>query len=471
MVSLIILAAVLVGFGLLRWQAPMIAAGALGVALLFAIYLRAIGDAAPPRRALLWSAVLAAGLGVGWAMLTGAEVARSHDVALIVGEPHEDRLLIGIGIPLGTALLMLVPATAVWLRRPVSRTRWDGYTFGAWGAVAFSAAATLTRLAPQFATGVVADQRPAAELVVQAGIQGLALPVSAAALGGLVGITLWVRRWRPIVASVAVTVAVSVSVGIAEVLPVLHSLHLAVHVVLAVVALWALGVAQRAVASEPQGLTVETPRVMVTFGVGIAVTVVAGAAVSALITPDVGKIVCPPDCGRPPIGEPIESNPRFYAEDGAFSVQYPGPGSAYEATLHPDGVELAFVGGDTGTLELFGLPAENRSPKEIAESLIDEFYPEATTEYEIPNAMVGYEPGYGIVADDYPQDASGTYTRLRLIVMVAVRNDYALVAAAAGPYREFTQDFGTGHPSGANLQLAMDMGKYVNSFRWGGVGD
>jgi hypothetical protein len=176
--------------------------------------------------------------------------------------------------------------------------------------------------------------------------------------------------------------------------------------------------------------------------------------------------VCPPDCGRPPIGEPIESNPRFYADDGAFSVQYPGPGSAYEATLKPDGVELNFVGGDTGTLQLFGFPAQGRDAKQIATELIGEQYPDAATEYEIPNALVGYQPGYGVVADDYPQDASGTFTRLRLIVMVAVKSDYALGSAAIGPYHEFSRDFGTGHPSGANLQLAMDMGKYVNSFRW-----
>ena len=117
-------------------------------------------------------------------------------------------------------------------------------------------------------------------------------------------------------------------------------------------------------------------------------------------------------------------------------------------------------------MSLFGLPAEGRTPKEIAEYLIGEKYPYANTDYEIPNAMVGYEPGYGVVVDEYPQDARGTFTRLRLVVMVAVRNDYALVAAAVGPYHEFTRDFGTGHPSGVNLQLAMDMGKYVNSFRW-----
>ena len=42
------------------------------------------------------------------------------------------------------------------------------------------------------------------------------------------------------------------------------------------------------------------------------------------------------------------------------------------------------------------------------------------------------------------------------------------IAAAVGPYREFGPDFGSGKPSGANLQLALDMGKYVNSFSWRG---
>ncbi len=48
----------------------------------------------------------------------------------------------------------------------------------------------------------------------------------------------------------------------------------------------------------------------------------------------------------------------------------------------------------------------------------------------------------------------------------ASRNRRIAVATAVGPYHEFTPDFGTGHPSGVNLALALDMGKYVNSFRW-----
>ena len=38
--------------------------------------------------------------------------------------------------------------------------------------------------------------------------------------------------------------------------------------------------------------------------------------------------------------------------------------------------------------------------------------------------------------------------------------------AAAGPFSEFGP--GSGPPTGASLELAADMGKYVNSFQWRG---
>jgi hypothetical protein len=207
-------------------------------------------------------------------------------------------------------------------------------------------------------------------------------------------------------------------------------------------------------------------RLLTALGAGVAVTTAAAVTMSVLTTPSVPRFVCPPDCGQPPIGKPVETNPWFMSSDGKFSVQYPRAGTAYEVALQPDGVNVDFKAGDTGTMQFFGLPAEGRTSKQLAEKLLDEKYPDATTDYEIPNAMVGYQPGYGVIKDEYPQDTSGTFTRLRLLVMVAIKNNYALVAAAIGPYHEFSPDFGSGHPSGVNMQLALDMGKYVNSFIW-----
>ena len=63
---------------------------------------------------------------------------------------------------------------------------------------------------------------------------------------------------------------------------------------------------------------------------------------------------------------------------------------------------------------------------------------------------------------------NSSYMKMRVMVMVAVKDDLALVASAVGPFRQFGPDFGSGKPSGANLQIALDMGKYVNSFSWRG---
>jgi hypothetical protein len=180
------------------------------------------------------------------------------------------------------------------------------------------------------------------------------------------------------------------------------------------------------------------------------------------------RYACPPDCGRPPIGMPVATNPRFAAADGSFSVSYPVPGAAYDVTIEPDGVIADWTGGDGGTMRLFSRPANGRDAKQIAEELLQSGFPDARTAYELPNATVGFHLGYGEVADFQPVGAVSASGRLRVIVIVAVKDDLALVAAAHGPFREFTPSFGPGPPSPANLQIAQDMGKYVNSFRWRG---
>jgi hypothetical protein len=200
----------------------------------------------------------------------------------------------------------------------------------------------------------------------------------------------------------------------------------------------------------------------------------AAALIAALVvaftvfTPHPVRYVCPPDCGQPPLGKPVERLPRFTSENGDFSVAYPGTGSAYDVTQQSNGVTAKYTGGDGGTLQLFSEPARGRTPGDVLRALMNSDYPDAVKDYEIPNAMVGYHLGYGEVDDVYPHDASGKYTRLRVLIMVAVKNDLALVAAAIGPYRQFTPSFGSGQPSAANLELALDMSKYVNSFTWRG---
>ena len=212
------------------------------------------------------------------------------------------------------------------------------------------------------------------------------------------------------------------------------------------------------------------PKYFATLGIWVLV-LMAGMMILALVdtrVPDVPtRYVCPPDCGRPPTGLPVATNPRFTAPGGEFSVSYPAPGAAYTVNTESNGVTAEWTAGDGGILRLFSQPAEGRNSKQIAEQLLQAGFPDARTAYQLPNATVGFHVGYGEVADFQPLGSSGTEP-LRIIIIVAIKNDLARIAAAEGPLRVFTPSFGPGPPSPANLQIAQDMGKYVNSFTWRG---
>ena len=343
----------------------------------------------------------------------------------------------------------------------------------------------------------------------------MTVPLTAAAAGGTVGVALWFapasrvdqRRTRVVLAALALgVVAIFVGVAVTDAAGLAQLNVLLLHVVLAVAAGLVLrlalqvallheapdpgrqlparcgfcgvalpdvplcpgcGIATAALppASHP---TTDVRRLLGMWAIGNATLVVALIALSLAVTTKPQHYRCPPECGGPPIGTPVKDLPRYAAADGGFSVSYPAEGSSYEVTTDSTGVTARWTAGDGGVLKLFGEPAAGRTPRDIAISLLKKRFPDAKIAYELPNAMVGYQPGYGVVADRWPQSSGGRYLRLRIVVVVAVKNDVALVAAAGGPFHEFGPTFGPGPPSGANLQIAQDMGKYVNSFRWKG---
>ena len=244
----------LVAFAVLRLPAALVTVAALGFTFLFMLYVReSDGFADIPPRTWALTAALGIGLGVGWVLLTGGMMARSYGIALGAGIVGARMLRMGIGIPLGGVILMLMPAVIVRLLRPPTREALDGFMIGALGALSFTAAATLTRLAPQFGTGVV-SRRPMDSLIVEAGIRGVAVPLTAAAAGGLIGAALWFKRppskekqrpgvVRALLVSFAVAVlAVYLSLGLIDVAHFPQVLMLALYLALALVALFLLRV-------------------------------------------------------------------------------------------------------------------------------------------------------------------------------------------------------------------------------------
>jgi hypothetical protein len=258
-VGLAALLAVLVVCALLRWQPPLIALSTVGLPLVLATYLR-LSDVYYdlPIRTLVVTALLAVGLGVGWALLTGPVIEHSYDVTLLSGMTGGRALWERLAIPLGGAVLMLVPVVLARVSRPVIRESLDGFVIGSLGAIFFTAAATLTRLAPQLATGVVAHDRPIGSLLIEAGIQGLAVPLTAAAVGGMVGAALWFRRradapqqhrWQRLPALLpesAVVLIVYAGWGLIDIARLPQGVHLGLYLVMTVFALLALRVVLQA---------------------------------------------------------------------------------------------------------------------------------------------------------------------------------------------------------------------------------
>jgi hypothetical protein len=255
LLGLALLLGVLLAATLFRLPAALITVAALGLPLLFLIYLQEADVYRDvPSSTLVVTSALGIGLGVGWVLLTGVAVAKSYGVPLGTGIAGYRVLRDGLGVPVASMLMMLLPAVVVRFRPRGTQESLDGFAIGALGALMFSGAATLTRLAPQFATGMVARNRPMTGLMVEAGIRGVAQPLTAACVGGLIGTALWFRRpankkhqHRNYIRAVLALMGFGVigmyaALGLIDVARVPQLVQLAVHLAIAAIALLALRV-------------------------------------------------------------------------------------------------------------------------------------------------------------------------------------------------------------------------------------
>lgn len=484
----------------------IITVATLGLPLLLVMCWRRTGVLrGRPRWAVITTVVLAVGLAIGWVLSTGDLITSMAESAFDAGTAGRRVLRDGLGIAEGGTLLMLVPAVIVRLMWRSSRKPLDGFVIGVLSALVFTATATLTRLAPQFASAPFSRDRHVRGLFFEAAVRGLSVPVAAACAGGLIGCLLWLvpptrkpgragDSWVLVVlAMLGITVLGGYAfMGRSDSALAPELVVLVQHVGLALFALLALRIGMQLALlhgcrQAPTGESIDcaaaltgVPRSSAAADRGSLwrVPIIWLACMTALYGVFIGvpaltvkpppRFQCPPDCGSPPKGKPVSANPRFTAPDGSFSFAYPAPGNAYDLKFDDQGVTATFRFGDGGKMRLTSEPSAGRSAKDIAQAFVTKRFPTATKAFEIPNAMVGFEPGYGEVADVFPLNLGMNSERLRSVIVVAIKNDLALIAAAIGPYHEFGPNFGPGRPSPTGLQIAEDMGRYVNGFRWRG---
>lgn len=272
-IAVALLVVALVALAVLRLQAPMIAVAALGVPLLVEMYLQESDVYEDlPIRLLGLSLALGVGLGIGFALFTRDRIRDSVAASVLGAGTVKQLWLDGVLFPVVGGALVIVPAIVCFVVKPphVDESL-DGFLIGAIGAVGYTAANTLTRLTPQLKSGVIAHDRGVASIVVEALLQGVAVPLTAACIGGVVGAALWVRRRSQVhlgrwLASarlmIPLALVIYLALGLIDYYQPPQTILLVLHLAVALIALLALRYGLHAVLiHEEHAVAIGPPRV------------------------------------------------------------------------------------------------------------------------------------------------------------------------------------------------------------------
>ncbi len=177
----------LVVFAVAGTAAPLMAVCALGVPLLFVLYLF---DVDPYEGSFVVPTVicilLGAALGAGWALVASPYVDWALQPAVFSSLTSGRSLVAAVIVPGVAQLLMCVPVAIVWIMQRKAMESLDGFVAGATGALGFTLASTITLLSPWLGNGQLLHQSVTTTLA-QAMIRGLSWPLVSAMVTGLIG--------------------------------------------------------------------------------------------------------------------------------------------------------------------------------------------------------------------------------------------------------------------------------------------
>lgn len=186
-------------------------------------------------------------------------------------------------------------------------------------------------------------------------------------------------------------------------------------------------------------------------------------ALAEMLSVGVAQRVCPPVCAPPPVTSPPLPPPLKYTSARyGYSLEYSETTLLKSAAI--DVRDDTSIGWNAQGFP-FRFTAERaggRDSRAIADQMQRTSFPEATSVYTIPNAELGYTPGFGEVYDVTLASGTGQSIRARLVIVVAVKKNLAVEFWAVGPYQLQQES----HPSPAATPLVLYFSDILNTVTW-----
>ena len=254
--------------------APLIGVCALGLPLLFILYLFEVdpyeGTFLVPSAICL---LMGAGLGAGWALIGGGYVDRALQPVPGASLASTTSIVAAVLVGGSGQLLMCVPMVVVRFTQKGPTESLDGFAAGATAALGFTMSATIALMTPWLSNGQLTHES-FLENLAQAVLRGVSLPLIGAMTTGLIGAAwwtnradrrtyTWVDRWSTSVGVVlAFGLAIQIGLGFTD----LARLSNAALVVIHLIAIGLLIVVSRQVLhhillDEAAGIVVGPPRI------------------------------------------------------------------------------------------------------------------------------------------------------------------------------------------------------------------
>jgi hypothetical protein len=177
------------------------------------------------------------------------------------------------------------------------------------------------------------------------------------------------------------------------------------------------------------------------------------------------------NCQGPPIGHTAgqsahgvaEAQGVLYRNAQGFTVRYPQGG---QVQMNSSGIELTydFNQGGESSIEILGAAANGATAESAVTSVANQEFPDTQAAYELPDPLIGYQPGVGAAFNVQPSSADGSTATDQVVVAAGVQNGFVIVVQVVGtllPTVDSKSPFYDGHASPAGTNLAYAVGDFI----------